>query len=340
MSHELVLVVVVALLWGPTALWLLYRAAGPHPGRSSEPTKGMFEPTPASQLHDDINVLLGRDGVWVCATCRSVNGRDARRCYSCRAERVASPELVPGELEGRPLVPVMAEGLAPAPVRQPAPTVGLLPEPATLPVCPLIRLRGDPSSRFDFPHPGNACYAASVPDSTPRVLRWWRERPSQRGQEAWIDLEHQESRCLTSAHAKCERYPRVDVVPTTIAGAPFPLLGLAAPARLDVAAGHATARISDSAPTTERSPSRRSPRRTSSAAPELPAATPTASATPSLPKSRRRTVRVAAAGPEPSDDASDDVTSDASAMTAVAARPSSRSSAAKAAEPPSAGASG
>ena len=138
-------------------------------------------------------------------------------------------------------VPVMAEDLArssreavgttvalasprsapPGPeIRVPAPGHVLFAGPpeasAGPPVCPFLGWRADPSTRYDFPDPGNRCHATSARGvmsvASPRQILTGivgTERPQP------IGVKYQESRCLTAAHDKCARYPAAKVVATS-----------------------------------------------------------------------------------------------------------------------------
>ena len=55
---------------------------------------------------------LESDGTWFCRTCRSLNRREANRCYSCRMAKDSAGRQTPGRPAGSPGVPVMAESIA------------------------------------------------------------------------------------------------------------------------------------------------------------------------------------------------------------------------------------
>jgi hypothetical protein len=237
MSPELGLVVFVTLLWGPTALWLGYRAFRVHRGNSFRSSSLASEPKYGSQSSpDELGALVDRDGFWVCWSCRSLNRREASHCYGCQAAMVSVGQQVPGEPPVRRMVPVMAEGIArsfegapwttvaiaatendlPAPeifVRDPVPVLSSAPReaPVVVPVCPFLGLRDDPSTRCDFPDPRNLCHAASTRGATlfafPRQFVTGKAG-SVRAQP--IDAELQKSTCLTATHERCARYPAVE----------------------------------------------------------------------------------------------------------------------------------
>jgi hypothetical protein len=153
------------------------------------------------------------------------------------AEGIAGGQT-PGELLVSRGVPVMAEGsagssvedagttVAPATPRNafPAPEIlvrapehrlsaAVLGAPTSVPVCPFLGFRDDPSTRYDFPDPANLCHAPSGRASTslasPR--RFVTGSAGHRRPQP-IAAQHQKSRCLTAAHQQCARYPAVEVV--------------------------------------------------------------------------------------------------------------------------------
>jgi hypothetical protein len=199
MSAELG-VLFVALLWGPTALWLVYRTLRGRQGRLSGPfSRSQLAP-------DELEALVGSDGFWACGTCRSLNRGEANRCYSCRTAKGSAGRPAPRELPVSPGVPVMAEGTARSsrelpvspgvPVmaegtarssREAARTTAAVATPrsappalevlirapelewsavppwalAGAPACPFLGWRNDPTTRSDFPDPRNLCHATS-----------------------------------------------------------------------------------------------------------------------------------------------------------------------------------
>jgi hypothetical protein len=218
MNVELLLVLFLALLYGPTVLWLVFRTLRGHSRRL--PENGVSERMRSSQLAPGVGESLADpDAFWACGGCRSLNRRESSRCYSCRMARDSASRQAPGQQTVSGWVPVMADDVAgstgvavgtavipPAPWNAPklpevsgaAPeplTVAARPEaPADATVCPFLGLRNDPSTRYDFPDPGNSCRPTGTTRSQP------------------IDLGHQQSRCLTAAHAQCARYRAVEVV--------------------------------------------------------------------------------------------------------------------------------
>ena len=83
--------VILALLWGPTALWLIFRAVrGPATG-----TRESFAREPA-QIRTEQRPLdaVIRNEYWICKDCRSVNHLGATQCYSCGIKRPPPPEPV------------------------------------------------------------------------------------------------------------------------------------------------------------------------------------------------------------------------------------------------------
>jgi hypothetical protein len=212
---------VVTLFWGLTALWLAYRTARGHRGR-----------------HPPESFAEGSNRLWLCGTCHSLNRRDVQLCFNCRKGKGFAGGQTPGELPVSRGVPVMAEGsagssvedagttVAPATPRNAPPAPEILvraPEhllsaavvgaPPSVPVCPFLGFRDDPSTRYDFPDPANLCHATSGRGTTslasPRrfvtgVAGTRRPQP--------IAAQHQKSRCLTAAHEQCAQYLAVEVV--------------------------------------------------------------------------------------------------------------------------------
>jgi hypothetical protein len=238
MSPELGFALFLTLLWGPTALWLGYRALRGHRSRragsfivASDTAEG---PLPGPGVAD---ALLAQ-GFWVCEACRSVNRRGTKRCYGCKTALEPTSQPAPSAQPAVRMVPVMAEGVAvpaggtarttvPAATSwtnpavfhvlesEPEPVVSAAPHeaPAGVPVCPFLGFRNDPSTRCDFADPRNFCHAASAPGAASSASRR-RFIPgragSTRSQE--IGASHQSSLCLTTAHERCAHYPAVPVV--------------------------------------------------------------------------------------------------------------------------------
>ena len=212
---------IVTVFCGLTALWLAYRTARGR--RGQHPLESFTERS---------------NGLWLCGTCLSLNRRDMNFCYNCRRAKGFSGGQTPGELPVSRGVPVMAEGIAgssvedagttvaPATPRNAPPAPEILvraPEhllsaavvgaPPSVPVCPFLGFRDDPSTRYDFPDPANLCHATSGRGTTslasPRrfvtgVAGTRRPQP--------IAAQHQKSRCLTAAHEQCAQYLAVEVV--------------------------------------------------------------------------------------------------------------------------------
>ena len=263
MSPELGIALIVTLLGGPTALWITFsRLHGYRRRHPSESSASVPEPVRSSQLTPaEFEALVGSDGLWVCGTCRSLNRREANRCYSCRTRKGMAGRQAPREpavSRGVPVmaqdlarssrepavsrgVPVMAQDLArssreaagtpvaiatarsalPGPeVRVPAPEHVLFAGPpeasAGPPVCPFLGWRADPSTRYDFPDPGNRCHATSergvMSVASPRQILTGMVG-TERAQP--ISVRYQESRCLTAAHNECARYPAAEGVATS-----------------------------------------------------------------------------------------------------------------------------
>jgi len=223
MSPELGFLLFVALLWGPTALWLVYRTLrGPRERLGDIFTMGS-ESTLGSELPpDEPATLLGLDGFWVCATCRSLNHPDVKRCYACRTKQdaPARPAAPPAPVTVG--VPVMAKDAPARPAAPPAPvTVGVpvmakdaparpaAPPAAVLgtPVCPFLGFKNDPSTRYDFPDPTNVCHATWTGRGRAAAPRRLGAGIGGNGRTESIAIEHQRTHCLTAAHGQCARYP-------------------------------------------------------------------------------------------------------------------------------------
>jgi hypothetical protein len=268
MSPELGFALFLMLLWGPTALWLVYHAVRGRRSRRSESFRVASETVPNSLLAPGRPEVLVAQGFWVCGECRSLNRRETGRCYSCKTMMGSTGQPTPAQQPARGMVAVMAEpepakaamvpvmaqsvpvmaqsvpviaasfgqppGSAaptiPAPAARrsdaavmaaladaatpvmaalaenPTPVLTAAPRgtPVSPPVCPFLGFRDDPSTRCDYPDPRNQCHATSSA-SRRRFL------PGQAGanRSREIDASHQRSRCLTSAHEACARYPAV-----------------------------------------------------------------------------------------------------------------------------------
>jgi len=98
-----------------------------------------------------------------------------------------------------------------APTRQPA-GAPASPEPRAALVCPYLGLHDDRTTRYDFPHPGNACYALGHRGPA----SGWRQRvafPGSKGRPRQVSADEQAKLCLTPLHEQCPRFP----VPTGVA---------------------------------------------------------------------------------------------------------------------------
>jgi hypothetical protein len=234
---------VVTLFWGLTALWLAYRT--PRGRRGRHPPESFAEGSNRLWLCGTCHSLNRRD-VQLCFNCRTAKVSAGRRApgeqpvnrgVPVMAEGIAG-RRAPGEQPVNRGVPVMAEGLAvssgeaagttvaPATPRNafPAPEIlvrapehrlsaAVLGAPTSVPVCPFLGFRDDPSTRYDFPDPANLCHATSGRGTTslasPRrfvtgVAGTRRPQP--------IAAQYQKSHCLTGAHEQCARYLAVEVV--------------------------------------------------------------------------------------------------------------------------------
>ena len=234
MSPELGFVLFVTLLWGPTALWLVFRTVRGNRGSPQEPFAGLSAPLRSSPLAVAEPEALGDlDESWFCGACSSLNRRGANRCYRCRTRKGSPDGPPPTDLPVGPGVPVMAAGAArsagevvEAAVARATPGSALPASETPSPpaesgvsdlspsapvgpaICPFLGFRDDPSTRYDFADPRNLCHAAaghgapSVSSRRPSIIKLAGTRKPQP-----IGVEHQESRCLTAAHEQCARYP-------------------------------------------------------------------------------------------------------------------------------------
>ncbi len=178
-SPELGFLLFVALLWGPTALWLVYRGVrGP---RSRDIAAfGISSSAPGNDPPvADVPADEAAD-FWICDACRSVNRRQSRHCYSCSAVRGTTPVDRPDESGVTPWVPVMAEGIA-----RPAAMAVVTSTPTvmagTAPVTPRTADAGFPAETATAPRAAvraavaatsatTSTTAAARPDASPQPL--------------------------------------------------------------------------------------------------------------------------------------------------------------------------
>ena len=251
MGPELGFVLILALLWGPTALWLAARVIRGQRARLAGPFNIDSDLAQASALAPHQPEAMTSEGFWVCSACRSINRREAKSCYSCRQdmhlEGRQPPKAVPGATPPSD-VPVMAEVLAPA-VVQPArarvviaappplaparvrdPGLAAVPEvrkrdprrKATVPrlevlpadpVCPFLGFGDDPTTRCSFPDPRNRCHTPLEQSNGPLALpRRLIAGKASAMRTLEIGPEHQEALCLTAAHEQCARFPAIRVL--------------------------------------------------------------------------------------------------------------------------------
>ncbi len=161
MGPELGLVLLVTLLWGPTAVWLVYRAVRGHEGRYQGLTTHAPDETLAPPIDPRGTDPLVELGFWICAACKSLNREGAMRCYACRARAdVAGPAIAttaPGTSQRAPHADPMGDPGAPAsnPAPARAPEFGAPAAPPTPwlqpPVATPAPLRGAPVARATPP---------------------------------------------------------------------------------------------------------------------------------------------------------------------------------------------
>jgi hypothetical protein len=236
-----ILVLFVALLWGPTALWLMYRTIRGHRGRLPRPFDAASERTRSWQpAPDEPDWLVDSSEYWVCGTCNSLNRRAANHCYRCKARKSAAGGQVPDEQPVSPGVPVMASGIARSSGEQPVSpgvpvmasgiarssdevpgTTATLATPRIAPPAPEI-LAGAPEQTLSVASTEAPAGVAVCP------FLEFRDDPSARhdspdpGNRCQVDLfsqpvgvEHQKSYCLRATHTRCTRYRANEVVPTS-----------------------------------------------------------------------------------------------------------------------------
>ena len=280
MGPETALAIIVALLWGPTALWVIIRLARASEARRFESDSG------GPVLLVDQNVLedeLGPEAdkaQWICASCRSVNRPGAKRCYSCRAKRDGGDQASrtadrdrmmahevdradTASVDGGPeaavppiALPAAATGSA-SRSPQPGAEAPRIPQLRTGLVCPFLGLETDRTTWFDFPAHGNLCYAGVAPPPKGRRLVDRLVGRVPRGQP--IDAAHQQDLCLTRLHARCARFTAVagfsGIPPgnraTTPASSAAPASSSSLPPMYSGDAENAPERAEDDHPTTE-----------------------------------------------------------------------------------------
>jgi hypothetical protein len=126
MTPELGFALLVALLYGPTLAWLVYRAIrGPARRSTNGDGTGPGAALEAQAAQLDREVSVHPDGCWVCDSCRSLNRPRTTTCYRCRTKRGPSRSGTPVEAPPRDLVPVVAGELARAGEASPTPMVAV-----------------------------------------------------------------------------------------------------------------------------------------------------------------------------------------------------------------------
>jgi hypothetical protein len=111
MSPELGFALFLTLLWGPTALWLAYRAIRGRRNQRSESFNVASETVTSPTLAPGRPEELAAQGFWVCGACRSLNRREAKRCYSCKATPGSTAQPSPAQQPVGGMVAVMAEAV-------------------------------------------------------------------------------------------------------------------------------------------------------------------------------------------------------------------------------------
>jgi len=143
MNPEQALVLIVALLWGPTMLWLIIRyVRGP---RESNRRIGMGDdardaageliwPSPGVK---ELAELVDQSEFWVCEACRSINRPGTKRCYACRLKRGDPVPVRESDTAQPQMVPVMARPDERRPEARPGKPVEGQPAPAERPLAPV-----------------------------------------------------------------------------------------------------------------------------------------------------------------------------------------------------------
>lgn len=239
MSPELGGVLLITILYGPVALWLIYRAFRGPRARLHQPFNALSEPIGSLQpARDELATPVASDGFWVCGACSSLNRREANRCYACRTGRGLADVSPPGGLPVSPGVAGLAAGISQSSAETSATTMALVPReiapraaedlaraplaPSStaprgisdgVPICPLLGFRDDPATRYDFADPRNCCHAVAGRGDRPVAFaRRLVNGVTGASRSQPIEVEHQAARCLTAAHAQCARYPAVETV--------------------------------------------------------------------------------------------------------------------------------
>jgi hypothetical protein len=239
MSPDLGGVLLITILYGPVAVWLIYRASRGPRARLHQPFNALSEPIGSLQpARDELATPGAPDGFWVCGACSSLNRREANRCYACRTGKGLANERPPGGLPVRPGVAGMAAGITQSSTETAPTTTALAPRGIVpgaseilaraplarssaapcgvsdgVPICPLLGFSDDPATRYDFADPRNCCHAVAGRDDSPVAFaRRFVNGIAGTGRSQPIDVEHQAARCLTAAHATCARYLAVEAV--------------------------------------------------------------------------------------------------------------------------------
>lgn len=203
MNAGVALFLVVLVLWGPTALWLIY-----HSTRSA-PEPSVFQGLEAERrAHPTVAKTAAAT-----RPAAAGQGAAARKGASSALWGVTpAPMPIPSAKQPQGLV-------APGAPAELAGSAAAIPT-----VCAYLGTKDDPATRFDFPYAGNECHAglragggAALGDR----LRQMVLRGKGQGSEA-IGLDQQATLCLTAAHVRCPRYLQVMTTPAAAAFRPSP----------------------------------------------------------------------------------------------------------------------
>jgi len=108
------------------ALWLSRRALRSHRERLSGASSAASEPKRnAGSSPQVVAAYVGQDEFWVCWACRSLNRREAGKCYRCHTAMGSARPPASASPPARRRVPVMAEGIARSPAGTGSTTMAL-----------------------------------------------------------------------------------------------------------------------------------------------------------------------------------------------------------------------
>jgi hypothetical protein len=138
--------IILALLWGPTALWLIFRALRGQTGGTRE--SFVREPARLQTVQAPLEAVI-RNEYWICKDCRSVNHLGAMQCYACGIKRPPPQPVAPHPTPtGNGWVATMDPGVGRR-TPEPVPVTRLQPSSAVAPdrpvATPVPELAAEPS---------------------------------------------------------------------------------------------------------------------------------------------------------------------------------------------------